>query len=41
MFFSLKGMPIHDRIRFCKATIVYKDVNDLAPNYIKDMFTYV
>ncbi len=41
MFFSLKWMPIHDRITFRKATMVYKSVNDLAPNYMKDMFTYV
>ncbi len=41
MFFSLKWMPIHDRIKFRKATMVYKSVNDLAPNYMKDMFTYV
>ncbi len=40
MFFSLKWMPIHDRIKFCKATMVYKSVNDLAPKYMKDMFTY-
>ncbi len=39
--FSLKWMPIHDRIKFCKATMVYKSVNDLTPNYMKDMFTYV
>ncbi len=34
-------MPIHDRISFRKVTMVYKSVNDLAPNYMKDMFTYV
>ncbi len=34
-------MPIHDRIKFCKATMVYKSVNDLAPSYMKDIFTYV
>ncbi len=34
-------MPIHDRIKFRKATMVYKSVNDLAPNYLNDMFTYV
>ncbi len=34
-------MPIHDRIKFRQATMVYKSVNDLAPNYMKDMFTYV
>ncbi len=34
-------MPIHDRIKFRKATMVYKSVNDLAPNDMKDMFTYV
>ncbi len=43
MFFSLKWMPIHvhNRITFCKVTMVYKNVNDLAPNYMKDMFTCV
>ncbi len=34
-------MPIHDRIKFRKATRVYKSVNDLAPNYMKYMITYV
>ncbi len=34
-------MPIDDRIKLCEATMVYKNVNDLAPNYMKDMFTYV
>ncbi len=34
-------MPIHDRITFYKATMVYKSVTDLAPYYMKDMFTYV
>ncbi len=41
MFFSLKWMPVYDRIKVCKATMEYKSVNDLAPNYMKDMFTYV
>ncbi len=41
MFFSLKVMPIHDRIKVRKATMVYKSVNDLAPYYMNDMFTYV
>ncbi len=41
MFFSLKWMTIYDRLKFRKATMVYKSVNDLAPNYMKDMFTYV
>ncbi len=40
-FISLKWMPIHDRIKFRKATMVYKNVNDLVPNYVKDMFTYM
>ncbi len=31
----------YDRIAFRKATMVYKNVNDLAPNFMKDMFTYV
>ncbi len=35
MLFSLKWRPIHDRIKFCKATMVYKSVNDLVPNYMK------
>ncbi len=26
---------------FYKGNMVYKNVNDLAPNYMKDMFTYV
>ncbi len=34
-------MPIHNGIKFYKATLVYTSVNDLAPNYMKDMFTYV
>ncbi len=34
-------MPIHERIKFRKSTIAYNGVNDLAPNYVKDMFTYV
>ncbi len=34
-------MIIHDRIKFRKETMVYKNVNDLAPNYMKDMFIYV
>ncbi len=41
MICSLKWMPMHDRIAFRKATMVYKIVNDLAPNYMKYMFTYV
>ncbi len=41
MFFSLKWMPIHDRIKFHKATMVYKSVDDLLSNYMKDMFAYV
>ncbi len=41
MVFSLKWMPIHDKNKFCKATMVYKSANDLEPNYMKDMFTYV
>ncbi len=39
--FSLKWMPIHDRIKFHKVTMVYKSVTNLAPNYMKNMFTYV
>ncbi len=41
MLFSLKLMPIRDRIKFCKTIMLYKSVNDLTPNYMKDMFTYV
>ncbi len=37
MFFSLKWMPIHDRIKFRKASMVYKSVNDLAPKDILHM----
>ncbi len=41
IFFSLKWMPKHDRIHFRKVTMVCKSVNDLAPNYMKDVFSYV
>ncbi len=41
MHFSLKWMPIHHRIIFHKVTMLYKSVNDLTHNYMKDMFTYV
>ncbi len=32
-------MPIHDNITFHKVTMAYGSVNDLAPNYMKYMFT--
>ncbi len=37
MFSSLKWIPIHDRIKYHNATILYKSVNDLAPKSIKDI----
>ncbi len=34
-------MSKHVRIKFCKATLVYNSVKDLATNTMKDIFTYV
>jgi hypothetical protein len=38
MFKQLQWMPFSDRTTYRKATMVYKCINGLAPNYMQDMF---
>ncbi len=38
MFSKLKWMPITDRIKYRKAIMVFKSINNLAPRYMSDMF---
>ncbi len=38
---KLKWMSLMDRVLYCKAVMVYKSLNGLAPGYIQDMFKYV
>ena len=40
LFSRLQWMSIQDRIDYRKATIVYKSLNNLAPQYMCDMFQY-
>ena len=41
MFKTLNWMPLPDRIKYRKACMVYKSLNDLAPKYMSDMFKNV
>jgi hypothetical protein len=41
MFKELKWMPIKDRIEYRKVTMVYRSINNLAPSYMRNMFTFV
>ena len=41
LFSKLNWMCIQDRIAFRKATMVYKSLNNLAPQYMGEMFNYV
>ncbi len=34
-------MSLMDRVLYCKAVLVYKSLNGLAPGYMQDMFKYV
>jgi len=37
LFIELGWLPIHDRIKFMRATIVFKALNGLSPSYITDL----
>ena len=39
MFGFLKWMPIHKRLLYNKATLTYKTLNGLTPEYITNMLT--
>ena len=39
MFDLLKWMPIHKRLLYNKATLTYKALNGLTPEYITNMLT--
>ncbi len=41
MFSKLKWMPIIDRIKYRKAIMVFKSINNLVPRYMSDMFTNI
>jgi hypothetical protein len=41
MFQKLDWLPLRQMIDYRKAIIVYKSLNGMAPNYIRDMFRYV
>ncbi len=41
MFSKLKWMPITDRIKYRKAIMVFKSINNLAPRYLSNMFTKI
>ncbi len=34
-------MPLMDRIKYRKAVMVFKSLNGLAPQYMKDLFQFV
>ena len=36
LFCKLNWMPIQDRIKFHKAVLIYKSLNNLAPTYLND-----
>ncbi len=38
---QLNWMPLIDRIKYRKAVMVFKSVNGLAPQYMKDLFQFV
>ncbi len=38
---KLNLMPLKDRIKYKKAVIVFKSLNGLARQYIKDLFQFV
>ena len=41
LFATLSWMPLRDRIDYKRATLVYKSLNDLAPQYCRNMFKHV
>ncbi len=41
MFSKLKWMPITDRIKYCKAVMVFKSINNLPPRYMSHMFKII
>ena len=41
LFSLLKWMPIQDRIKYRQSILVYKCLNNLAPEYLCGMFEYV
>ncbi len=40
MFSKLKWMPITDRIKYRKAIMVFKSINNLSPRYMSDLFKF-
>ena len=39
LFKILKWLPIDKNVQFRQATLVYKALNNVTPNYMADMFT--
>ena len=41
MFSELRWLPLNDWVKYRKATMIYKAINDNVPDYISAMFSYV